>query len=330
MVFVLWLLACGGEDAPATDSSVTDTTSPTDQPTNTTPTESWWDFEDLAGPCSMDGSDRIGSFEVAHWEYPDLAFSTINGSVASGVLPTAILDPRESGQDCQMFERDYPFCDPSCEAGYVCNDDGDCIPYPSNLALGEVAVEKTSKPPVVMTPDLSNTYWETELPHPFFVPGEPIKLLAEGDEIPGFELRSLGVESLAFEHTDWVIVPGEDLVIDWTTSGWKNRVVFDLNVDQHGTSPVTMICDTEDDGQLVIEASLLDTLLMYGVSGFATATARRQVADSVDLKNGCVEMLTYNHVDGDLTVDGHTACYSDRDCPEGQHCEVAINTCVDD
>ena len=41
-------------------------------------------------------------------------------------------------------------------------------------------------------------------------------------------------------------------------------------------------------------------------------------------------MLTYNHVDGDLTVDGHTACYSDRDCPEGQHCEVAINTCVDD
>lgn len=315
-------------DSAVTTATTTTTTSGSTATTTTEPTDTTftgtWSFEDLNGGCATDGSDRIGSFEIAHWEF----FSTITGNVANGVLPAAVLDAREAGVDCQMFERSYPFCDPSCEAGYVCTDEGDCIPYPTNQSVGEVAIQGSLKP-LVMTPDTSMRYWDTQIPFPYFVAGEPLLLTASGDVFPGFELRSFGVEPLAFASTDWVIVPGEDLVIDWTPSAFNNRVVFDLNVDQHGVSPVSMICDTEDDGQLVIEASLLDTLLMYGVSGFATATARRQVADSVQLDAGCVEMLTYEHVAGDLTVEGHTACYSDRDCPEGQRCEVMINTCVD-
>ena len=325
-LIILFFLACGDSPEQTTSTTTSTTVTATTAISSTTwTTDETWTMGELAGPCLEDGSDRIGGFEIAHWD----KFSTVTGNVASGVLPTAILDPKEEGSECMLFKKDYPFCDPGCEAGFVCDDFGECIPYPTNQSLGSVAVHGLLAS-LTLEPDGSNYYWDTAVPFPMFYAGDLISIEAAGDEIEGFTLRSIGVDFLEFDSVDWVIVEGEDLHISWISSPNANRVVFDLNVDQHGNSPVSMICDTPDDGELTIESNLLDTLMLYGVSGFATATARRQVADSVHLDAGCVDLLALHHVNGNLLVKGHTACTSDEDCPKGEHCEVAINTCVDD
>jgi hypothetical protein len=66
-----------------------------------------------------------------------------------------------------------------------------------------------------------------------------------------------------------------------------------------------------------------------GVSGFATAHFYRRTVDSVTLDPGCIQLTVSSYVYGKLEVDGHTACKVDPDCPEGEVCEISINTCVE-
>ena len=320
MIFLAILLACGG----GSETEPTNTTSSTTTNPTTSSTTDTWTFDELNGMCALDGSTRVGGFEVAHWEF----FSTVTGNVANGLLPTTVLFPREISGDCQLFQKEYPFCDPGCESGEVCDHNGECIPYPTNQGLGTVTLLGVTEA-VVMEADGSNYYWDTQLSFPMFDAGDQIRIDTSGGDIAAFGLRSLGVEFLTFDTLDWVIREKENLTLTWTPSKSPSRVLFDLNVDQHGNSPVSLVCDTTDDGEISIDSGMLDTLLMYGVSGFATATARRYVADSVTLDPGCVELLTYHHVDGSLSVDGHQPCFNDNDCPEGQVCDVAINTCID-
>lgn len=320
MIYLLLLLACGqGGESSETTTTATGTTS-----TTAITTDETWTFDELNGMCALDGSTQVGGFEIAHWD----GFSTITGNVANGLLPTTVLFPRETSGDCQLFQKEYPFCDPGCGAGEVCDHNGECIPYPTNQGLGTAMITGTESP-VIMEADGSNYYWDTALAFPMFNPGDLIRLDTTGGEIDAFGLRSMGVEFLTFDNLDWVIRDKENLVLSWTPSKTPNRVLFSLNVDQHGNSPVSLVCDTTDDGEISIDSGMLETLMMYGVSGFATATARRYVADSVTLEPGCVELVTYNHVDGHLSVDGHQPCFNDNDCPDGQVCDVAINTCVD-
>ena len=323
MIFLAILVACGG--GSETEPTSTNTTGTNTTTTTTVTTTETWTVDELSGMCALDGSTRVGGFEVAHWE----SFSTVTGNVANGLLPTTVLFPREISGDCQLFQKEYPFCDPGCEAGQVCDHNGECIPYPTNQGLGTATVSGITEN-VVMEADGSNYYWDTQLSFPMFDAGDPIKLQTSGGDIAAFSLRSLGVEFLTFDNYDWVIRSKEDLKLSWTPSKSPSRILIDLNVDQHGNSPVSMVCDTADDGEISIDAGMLETLLMYGVSGFATATARRYVADSAMLDPGCVELLTYHHVEGNLSVDGHQPCFSDADCPDGQVCDVPINTCVDE
>jgi hypothetical protein len=101
-----------------------------------------------------------------------------------------------------------------------------------------------------------------------------------------------------------------------------------VNVDQHGNSPVTMVCDVEDDGQHTIPSGIITNLLEYGVSGFATFDLYRRTVDSTWLEPGCVELRIFSYMQGKLMVEGHVPCFTDMDCSDGEVCKVAINTCV--
>ena len=68
--------------------------------------------------------------------------------------------------------------------------------------------------------------------------------------------------------------------------------------------------------------------LSFGVSGFASAEFRRQTVDSVANEDGCVQLSVYSFAPGKLTVEGHTPCKVDPDCPEGEICDVLIETCI--
>jgi hypothetical protein len=244
----------------------------------------------LEGPCPL--ASRLGGFEVTH----EAAYSSVSGSVADGVVPDTILDLVGESGPCQLLRRNNPYCDPPCGAGQACDHDGTCIPYPSNVGVGTVTISGLLAP-VEMEPSAAGkVYFETGLPHPAFDPGEPILLTAAGGELPHFVLDGVGVEPLEGADSTWSLATGTALTVTWTAAAdTRTTILAALNVDQHGTAPVTMVCETADTGSLEIAASLVDDLLAAGISGLPHGSLHRRTTDSTEVSNGCVELLVSSH-----------------------------------
>lgn len=347
LALVVLLAACSGKDA---DSSATGTTADADTDADAdsdadadadsdsdadadadadadtdTDTPDTFTFDDLTGRCALDGSTRVGLFEIAHWTTS--GFATFTGSIANGVVPTEVLTPQETEGDCELYQKFYPHCDPPCVAGETCDHSGECIPYPEKQFLGTLDITGTTVP-LTVEADVSNTYWDSGSTYPLFIDDTRISLTTTGGDMSPLSLRGIGVDDLTLTDPAWNIVNGEDLTVGWTPGSGDSRIAVTMSVDQHGNSPVTLMCDFEDDGEGTVPASLLETLLIYGVSGFANGTARRVTADSVAHDEGCVELLVYSDAAPQVSVEGHVPCFSDLDCPKGYECDIALNTCV--
>jgi len=246
-------------------------------------------------------NSRVGHFQVTHDEF----YAAVTGTVASGVIPP-------------------------CSGGELCEHDGSCIPYPANQNLGSVQVSGTLKEPLVMEANASDYYTDVAVPFPLFEPSAQIDVVAEGNELPGFALRAWGVPNVELPDAIWEMEEGMPLTVEWEGEPGPWKMIVSLNVDQHGNSPVTMFCEVEDTGSVTISAELVDELLGYGVSGFATADFRRTTTDSLQLADtGCVQLSVESLKLGKLTVAGHVPCKFDPDCPEGYICNVPIETCVE-
>ena len=312
LLVVLLLAGCGDKD----DTQIPEDTQPDDAMD--------WTLEDLDGVCSTE--DHVGWFELAQWEDadPTIAFSTVTGVVMDGVIPTTILFEEITEGDCTLWRRINPFCDPGCDTDEVCTHDGECVPYPAQLDVGTVTVEGLASA-VAMEPDGYANYWDTTVPYPLFEPGGPVRLRSES----GLELRGLGVDTLLVEDPAWHITRGEDLEVAWTPGASASRVTLSFNVDQHGNSPITMRCEVADTGSASVPSAVLEALLDYGVSGFASGWMRRGSADRTSSAHGCVDLQVYSHRGTELTVDGHIPCTWDGDCPDGWSCDIETNTCVE-
>ena len=285
--------------------------------------------KDASGETEPNGEacpleNRVGYFEVAHWEF----YASVAGQVTNGVVPLEILQAKEVEGNCRLMRKENPFCDPPCGAGELCNHDGSCLAYPENQSVGTVSVDGLLVD-VVMEPSITSAYAETDVPFPMFENLSKVTLTATGDEAPGFTLYGYGVEELAVDSQVLTLVKGDDLTVKWTGSDGKGNIYMRLNVDQHGNSPVTMVCDVPDTGEAVLPGGLLKLLLEYGVSGFATFDIYRRTVDSSWNGDDCVELRTFSFAPGKVLVDGHVPCFSDADCPEGEKCKVEINTCVE-
>lgn len=271
-------------------------------------------------------NSRVGHFQITHDEF----YAAVTGTVASGVIPLTVLQPVLQSGDCVMLRKVNPFCDPPCGGGDLCDHDGSCIPYPSNQNVGNVSVSGTLKEPLVMEANASDYYTDVAVPFPLFEPNAQIDLSAEGNELDGFHLRAWGVPNVELPDVIWEMEAGMPLTVEWFAEPGPWKMIVSLNVDQHGNSPVTMFCEVEDTGSTIISAELVDELLGYGVSGFATADFRRTTTDSLQLGDvGCVQMSVESLMLGKLTVAGHVPCKFDLDCPDGYECNVPIETCVE-
>ncbi|MEC9071454.1 MAG: hypothetical protein VX938_03705 [Myxococcota bacterium] len=272
--------------------------------------------------CGLD--DRVGHFELTHNEF----YAAITGTVSDGVIPLTVLQPVKVVGDCTLLQKKNPFCDPPCGAGELCDHDGTCTPYPQNTSVGTVSISGLLKPDVAIEPNAQDYYWDPDVPFPLFEAGAGIELTASGGDTEGFSLSAWGVPDLVLEDAVLAMASGTDLEVKWTPEEGAWRVWFSLNIDQHGNAPVTLFCEVEDTGSATISAELIDELLGFGVSGFASADFRRQTVDSAEVAAGCVQMSVYSFAPGKLTVEGHTPCKFDPDCPEGEVCDVLIETCI--
>jgi hypothetical protein len=174
-------------------------------------------------------------------------------------------------------------------------------------------------------------YFDTQLPHPAFAPGALVELRTWGTTFGAdVTLHGVGVEPISLGADDaWTIVDGQDLPITWNAAGasLQSRIWVKLNIDQHGTTPVTMFCDLPDTGSADLPASLLSTLINFGVTGFPSATVTRRTVDSTALADGCVDFSVTSPTQPDVRVDGFIPCNGTPDCPQGQVCDAVTFIC---
>ncbi len=322
MLPLLLLLACDpgpattGDSADAADTGVPD---PTGDPLTIA----------LLGECPLD--THYGGFVVEAYE----DYAIVDGTVTNGVVPVTVLENVATEGDCTLLKRNNPYCEPTCESSEACDFDGNCIEYPVAQDLGTVTIAGT-KPAAVMTATSPGyRYFKTEMRLPPWAPGKLIELTTTGATVEPFTLHGVGPDLLEPTSTTWTVVSGTDLLVSWDapTTEVRTEVRLSLNIDQHGQTPITLVCHFDDDGEATVPASVIDAVMGAGVTGFPNASLRRQTADSTTLSGGsttggCVDLLVAHELAMDVEVEGHTPCTSNADCPPGHPCDLATQTCL--
>ena len=279
---------------------------------------------ELAGACSL--ATDLGGFSVLVED--DQA--GIDGAVADGVVPISVLEEIAAEGDCRLMRRNNPFCDPACEPGETCDFDGTCLPYPVNQDLGTVTITGLASP-VAMEPVFpGNTYYNTELPAPPFDGGDLITLDMPGGVYGPATLYGVGVEPVVSLDEEWAVEAGVDMLVHWQAPAGavsRGEVSLSVNIDQHGTTPGTLWCVFEDDGEATVPAGILQTLVATGVTGYPSGAVQRRTQDSAELELGCMDFTVSSTVTVDVDVIGYTSCISDADCPEGQECNEELQIC---
>lgn len=316
---LLTLLSCAGDktgsDSSGHDSSATDDSgSDTDLTPETVP---------LDGYCADDV--RYGNFSIE-----GNGGSYVTGSVGDGVIPATVLTGLETAGECTLWRKEVLFCDPSCEPGYTCDFDGTCVPYPEGQDLGTVTVTGLVQA-VSMSPTVpGNTYYDTTVPTPPWEPGALVTLSTTGGVYDPFVLYGVTPDAFALDSLAWQLTEGAGLTVTWAapTSNTRSKVRISMNIDQHGTTPVSAVCWFDDDGSAEVPAAIIDGLIGYGVTGFPRASAARVSADTATVGAGCADLwLTSSSEEPDIAVTGYTPCFTTEDCPEGQECNIELQRC---
>jgi hypothetical protein len=274
---------------------------------------------ELRGPCTEE--DRWGLFLVE----AQSMYSLVDGKVADGVVPAAVPELVRAEGECKLLKRRNLFCNPPCEAGQTCDLDGACIAFPMQQNVGTVSITGLEKPITMEPLPPSNAYFDTDVPHPLFVPGAEVRLTTTE--------RDLGLSGFGFELLEadamWTVEPSAALTLAWTPppAPSHTQIDFRLNIDQHGNSPLSLACTFDDDGAAEIPAALIGALFDAGVSGFPNGALVRSTTDSTAMGAGCVEMRISSPVRATVAVRGHTPCNSSAQCPMGQRCDLPTNTC---
>jgi hypothetical protein len=265
--------------------------------------------------------------------------TAVSGQIAAGVVPVQVREVVAEASGCRLLRRRQLFCDPPCAPDSTCGDNGRCLPYPDNLDAGTITVAGLARA-VKMRPDpTGRRYWDTTLPHPGFHPGATIRLWASGAQLPPFSLGGFGVSPLTVDDRLLTLAPQQPLPLTWTAAAppasaapAPTRIDITLAIDQHGVTPMILVCDTEDTGRFEIPAPVISTLLAAGYSGYPSLQLSRQSADSLDLPPGCVELIVSSAAPANLTVQGHRPCRTDADCTgtPPSHCLVARQTSASD
>ncbi|MBT3219868.1 MAG: hypothetical protein HN348_12330 [Proteobacteria bacterium] len=315
-------LACvDGDDTDDTPADTDDTDTDTDDTD-----DDEWEVPTLKGECAL--KDKVGSF----WAQHEQDYSVVSGEVRDGTVPSTILELMVEDGDCRLMRSNNPFCDPTCQPDEACDFDGSCIPYPVTIDVGTVKVDGLNKD-VAMSPPgngLPSVYYDTQMPHPGFEPGADVRLVAAGNEIDGFTLYGEGVAPIVIPDEPWLVSEGKDMLVTWTPDKAvkQARIFLRFNIDQHGSTPVSVWCDIADTGSYSVPSSVMDALIAYGVTGFPNGNIYRRSVDSVETSAGCVEFEVSSRITGTLNVEGHIPCDGPEDCPKGMICDLTIGTCV--
>ncbi|MEE9383565.1 MAG: hypothetical protein V3V08_09150 [Nannocystaceae bacterium] len=313
-IFAL-LISCSAE--PST-SDATPSATKDDEVQGTFP-------DTLRGACPLDR--RNGSFDITVLK----DYSSLGGNVASGVVPGNIPSVVMEKEGCRLLHKSNPFCDPPCQGQQTCDLNGECIPYPENQDAGTVKIAGLQAQ-VTMSPiEPGMNYFQpiSTDSHPVFLEGAKISLTSTDGYAGKMALFGVGVAALEVLDEIWTFSEGEPLAVNWTPANdpTYSRVLFDVSVDQHGSSPYRLYCDMDDTGSALVPAELIYALLQAGVSGFPNGHLTRRTVDSTQDAASCIELTISTPIGVAVDVLGSTPCNKDSDCPTGQICDLVTHLC---
>jgi len=285
---------------------------------------------DEAGDNEPDGScdveQRWGGFEVEL--YDDILL--ISGTVNNAPLPSNFSEVVAQDNECLLWKRKNFFCDPPCGPSEICGPAGECIPYPVGQSLGTVSVDGLGET-VSMDPiEPGARYSDTSKSIDDMVPGQRIHLHSSGGTYDPINLYGYGIEKIEFaDDGDWVVFKDKPITANWIPAkdNTKSHVIFHMNIDQHGATPVSLLCTFPDTGSGVVSGELISTMFSSGISGFPNGGLTRRTADNTNIGSGCADFSVVSNIDGKVHVDGFTPCKEDSDCPPGQTCNKLVELC---
>ncbi len=279
----------------------------------------------LNGPCAAE--QRVGGFKVEMNE--DVGYTAIDGVVRNGVVPGMVPALALQEGDCRLLMRRRLVCNPSCDPGYTCSLEENCVPAPVGQNQGMVTLYGLAKLVSLSPLPPGNTYFYTRLPHPGFLSDAVILLTSTSGYLGALELYGVGVSAVVPSEPTWVVTEGQPLTVHWTppADGARSRVFLEINVDQHGVTPLTLTCDFSDNGSAVVPSAVIDGLIAAGVTGFPVGRVTRRTMDSTTSGDQCVDFMVSSVRQVAVEVTGHIPCASEDDCPPLQTCNLLIQQC---
>ena len=339
----LWLGACGNDDngspqgpspaggaAPAESAAnVEDSGDNGDDGASTVVSPATDGEPDTARPykaCEL--STRIGGFKITPGAGERYAFT---GEVRDGVnpaqVPAVTMQAEVPSGHCELREPQRPFCDPECVPGQVCSEAG-CVAIPGVSDVGTVVVSGLAEA-LELSPTRSKYYQAIDLPEA----GTLIGVEASEAPLSGRTLRAVAVAPLETELKSVHLEPGMPVEVRWKPASASEAtpdaiaVELELNLTNHGGNTGSIVCRTNDSGELALPVALTDALYHLGVTGFPSLTIARQSADALDTDLGCVDLTVGSEAPLGVEIPGVVSCStvgSGAECPDGQTCGVDL------
>jgi len=277
----------------------------------------------LYGPFNVELKAAIAVGAAAK---PRPAQTAVSGLIRDGVQPR--MDGWETLDevgDCALLTPDPPSCDPRCVAGKETCAPGDmCLPIPNKRSAGKVTVTGLGEP-IELEDKVAGNY---ALPNGLVVPyppcseGEPITFDIEGTGHDPFMLQVPCVAT--FEAPEPVAIEAHTPIeLRWAAPTMPELTTLHvhLNVAHHGGIDSEIECDTADDGELEIDAALIDGLINIGVAGFPTVVLTRSAsASGSDETSENVTLTVSSSYESPVMIPGVISCTTDAECPDGQAC----------
>ncbi|MCK6573415.1 hypothetical protein L6V77_20230 [Myxococcota bacterium] len=279
----------------------------------------------LRGPCAAER--RFGGFKVESNESE--GYTAVDGVVRDGVPPGMVPEVAGAEGDCRLFRARRLVCDPPCSAGTTCGTEATCVPQPLGQDMGPVVLRGLVAPLELLPLQPGNTYFYTRLPHPGFTVGRVVHLSNTPGYLGPLALSGVGVEPVTALDATWTLVEGAGLTLRWQppVMAYGARVLVEINIDQHGRSPLTLVCDLPDTGEALLPVPATDALIAAGVTGFPSGRLTRRTVDSSEDADRCVEFAVTSVRPVPVSVEGHIPCARDADCPVPQTCDLPIQQC---
>jgi hypothetical protein len=245
--------------------------------------------------------DRVGDVEVVEgWGL------VINLYDKPFELPEPVIIA--SGGDCVFYQRPMPACPEGCPGITTCVADDVCEPRAQWSEAGAITFTGLQVGAATFTPGEygytgPNLGWED-----LFADDAELHVAAAGGALPAFAADLTGVVPLDVNETQFLsieLIDGVDEVVRWTPppAGAEARIQLALTFGWHGAPwDAQLLCETADDGELVIPGTLIAEMPYLDVDLFQWPSwIQRFRRAEIDTPLGPIQISTASLVNAAVT-----------------------------